>query len=356
MKKANTAIVCLSPYSGGMETDVIKLAKTLSSYIKITIVAKENHFIANSKEDYLGLKHIELETISFQKSFSFSIISKMRRIIKNKKIKNVIFFGASELKSLYFSFLGNDINLIIRHGTTKKSSKKDIFHKLIYSGVNYHIAISNHILKNIRNIIPYKNEKQLKLIYPSIKLGENNAEDNEVLTIVHVGRIIAGKGQLDAIKACDVLYKEKRDFVFYLVGALDKNYEKEFLDAYNQLPYKNNIKLVGYTTDVNVYLEKANLFIFPSDFEGFGNAFVEALAYGIYCISYRNTTFIEFNELNLYFGLAENKNIDDLRYKIVEYLKNNKSIEKKKLLNNKEIINKLFSKDKEVSSYLEILK
>ena len=105
-----TAIICLSPNSGGMELDAIKLAKKLSPYMHITIIAKENHFIANSNADYVGCNGIELETIPFIFSLSPSIIFRVRRIIQEKGIKNIIFFGASELKSLYFSFLGHLIS------------------------------------------------------------------------------------------------------------------------------------------------------------------------------------------------------------------------------------------------------
>jgi hypothetical protein len=158
-RKSSTAIICLSPNAGGMEIDTIKLAKKLSPYMPITIIAKEGHFIANSKNDFLEYNQISLETVSFFCSLSLSIILKVRQIVQTKGIKNVIFFGASELKSLYFSFLGLDINLIIRHGTTKTTPKKDWFHRLIYSKVNFHISICKHLQKNVDFRRNEKNER-----------------------------------------------------------------------------------------------------------------------------------------------------------------------------------------------------
>ncbi|MEA3373149.1 MAG: lipopolysaccharide biosynthesis protein, partial [Campylobacterota bacterium] len=128
------------------------MAEKLAPYSKTVLIAKTGHFIANEvaskRDDFF------LETISFNSNLSLSIIFGARKIIKKYDIKNVIFFGASELKSLYFSFLGLDINLIIRHGTTKSTPKKDWFHRLIYSKVNYHIAICEHLANNVKEIIP----------------------------------------------------------------------------------------------------------------------------------------------------------------------------------------------------------
>jgi len=72
--KQNTAIICLSPYSGGMELDAIKLAK-------------KGAFIESKKDEFVGFNGIKLETISFKSSFSLNIILNARKIIKKYNIK-----------------------------------------------------------------------------------------------------------------------------------------------------------------------------------------------------------------------------------------------------------------------------
>ncbi|MDD2367950.1 MAG: hypothetical protein PHQ90_01530 [Sulfuricurvum sp.] len=212
--KQPTAIICLSHHSGGMEIDSIKLAKKLSAHVPITLIAKTNCFIANSKDDYAGYNNIELETISFRSSMSLSIVLGVRRIVQDKGIKNIIFFGASELKSLYFSFLGLDINLIVRHGTTKSRPKKDWFHRLIYSNVNTHISICKHLQKNVEHIIPFGKQTKSVMIYPSLELSKIEKAPHDTLTLIHVGRIAKGKGQADAIQACEILHKKRDRFYF----------------------------------------------------------------------------------------------------------------------------------------------
>lgn len=354
INKQPTAIICLSHHSGGMEIDSIKLAKKLSPFMPITLIARTGCFIADSKDDYAGHNGIELETTSFRSSMSISIILDVRRIVQTKGIKNVIFFGASELKSLYFSFFGLNINLIVRHGTTKSKPKKDWFHRLIYSNVNYHVSICKHLQKNVEYIIPFGKNSQSILIYPSLGIKAVKEIPHDKLALLHVGRIADGKGQADAIEACRILYDHDIDFVFYLVGGFDEKYKSQFMAQYNTLPYKENIVLTGFTNNVQEYYAKADIFLFPSHGEGFGNAFVEALEYGLVCITYANTSFIEFKEMGLYFHLANNKEINDLSSKLLNICKNFKN-EKELSQANVSFVNNVFSINREVQQYLEIL-
>ena len=321
--KGNTAVICLSPYHGGMELDALRIAKLLSDISDVTLVAKQG--------SPLDIKHhvdaiatgIKFETIHFNNFFSPSIISNARRIVKDNRIKNVIFFGASEMRSLYFAFLGLDINLIIRHGTTKSTPKMDIFHRLIYSKVNWHVAICEHLKSNIKKIIPMGKNTQIKVIYSSLRhipdsIPVRNPADSKPLQLLYIGRIADGKGLVDAIKACDVLYQNGTEFVFTCVGNIDPNFQVNFTNTLYSVPYSEHIKLPGFSSEIDRFLKSADIFIFPSKGEGLSNSFIEALSYGLTCISYDNTSFPELKKLGFNFFLAKDKNLDDLKIKLQE--------------------------------------
>ncbi len=353
IKNDYIGIICLSSNFGGMELVTIKLAKKLFPYRKIVLIIKEEGFIHKNFNKYFSLSDkIDLETIKFKSTLSFNIILKARDIVKKYNIRNVIFFGASELKSLYFSFLGLDINLIVRHGTTKSTPKKDWFHKLIYSRINYHVCISKHIQKNIEYIIPFGKYTKSILIYPSIEIPNFKKRKNEKLTLIHTGRISQGKGQTDAIKACSILVENNIDFIFYVVGGFEKDYEKEFLDFYNNLDYKDKIILAGFSNEIEKYLEKSDIFIFPSYGEGFGNSFVEALSFKLKCVSYANTSFFEFKKIGFDFEMVENKNIDNLKQSLLKIVKDEIKFDFEK---NIELIKNIFYENQEVKKYLEII-
>jgi len=357
---SNTAIICLSPTNGGMEMDSFQLAKMLSAYTNITMIAKTKSAIETKHKDEALSLGINFETISFSKNVSFSIIFGVRKIIKENNIKNVVFFGASELKSLYFSFFNLDINLLIKHGTTKSSSKKDFIHKLIYSNVNYHIAICEHIARNVKEIIPFGKNTQLKTIYSSLRnMPENIRKPKKCsgrqIVLLHVARIADGKGQIDAIKACNILYEQNIDFIFYLIGDIDPNYEKEFTNFIKDIPYKNSIKLEGFKTSVDEYYRKSDIFIFPSKGEGLSNSFIEALSYGLACISYDNTSFPELQDLGFNFQLADNQDIESLTKTLkttVEYIENNEI----PLVENTNLAKRLFTTEREIADFIEILR
>ena len=357
--KSNTAIICLSPYHGGMEIDAYKMAKMLSKFLNLTLILKEESFIEKKYKAELKKIGVNVETINFRKNFSCSIITNTRKIIQKNNIKNVIFFGASELKSLYFSFIGLNINLLIRHGTTKGTSKKDFFHKLIYAKVNYHIAISNHLAKNVKKIIPFGKNTQIVTIYPSLNLTPNipktkKVDINRTITLLHVGRIVDGKGQIDAVKACKVLHDDDKDFTLYLVGEIEENYGEKLISYINSLPYKNSIKIKPFTFDISSYYKKSDIFIFPSKGEGFGNVFMEALSYGLVCVAYNNSTFPEFKKQGFDLLLAQDQNIKSLMdylHEALKYIEN----EHFPIVNNIQLSKKLFNSEREAREIMDIL-
>jgi glycosyltransferase involved in cell wall biosynthesis len=351
--KHPTAIICLSPNNGGMEIDSIKLTKKLSPYTKIVLIAKKGSYIASQSFD--STSNILLEPVSFKTNFSFNIIFTVRKLIEQYKIKNIIFFGASELRSLYFSFINLNINLIIRHGTTKSKQKQDLFHKIIYSQVKYHVSICKHLENNVKYIIPFHKRSKSKLIYSSLDNKHINFKiKHDKLSLLHVGRIANAKGQFDAIKACEIFIKQNIDFELNLVGGFEQEYQKEFMNFYNNCPYKNKINLIGFTTAVDKYYTQADIFLFPSHGEGLSNAFLEALSYNLICISYNNTSFPELKELGFHFYMAQNKNIINLQKILLNVASN---INQELLLSQKNttVIKNFFSIQREVAQYLEIL-
>jgi glycosyltransferase involved in cell wall biosynthesis len=319
--KSPTAVICLSPYAGGMEIDSIKMAEKLAPHCQALLIAKADHFIA--KEYANKERAFDLETINFSSNLSFSIIFGVRKLVKRYGIKNVIFFGASELKSLYFSFLGMDINLIIRHGTTKSTPKKDWFHRLIYSKVNYHVAICQHLANNVKKIIPFGKSTKLKVIYPSLNLYPDTTIDfsekpHIPLQILHVGRIAPGKGQITAIKACKILHEHNIDFHLTFVGGFHDDYQKSFNNFLSSIPYKDKITLAGHQNDLESFYLQSDIFLFPSDGEGLSNAFIEALAFGLACIAYDNTSFPELLDLGFTFDMVQNGSVESLSHTLLE--------------------------------------
>ncbi|WP_152021075.1 glycosyltransferase [Aliarcobacter butzleri] len=354
--KQKTAIICLSRVNGGMELASVKLARLLSQDVEVEFIARDNSYIANRKEHFENYD-INLHIINFSSNFSFKLIFNVRKILKNSNIKNVIFLGASEMKSLYFATLGLNINFIIRQGSKKTTSKKDIFHKLFYSNVNYFVGNCEYMKKNIIEILPIPEKASVKRIYSSLKLEENIDFKplNNHVDLVHVGRVHKGKGQFEAIKACEILKNNNTNFTIKFLGDIqDKDYLETMKNYLKNSSLKDNVEFVGYTSNVKEYLQKSDIFIFPSLGEGMSNAIIESLGFGLIPIIYDDTSSSEFKDLGFHIHLTKENNIKNLQ-EILLNVVNNFEEEKDKAKENHQKALNIFAPQREKIEYLNLL-
>jgi glycosyltransferase involved in cell wall biosynthesis len=354
--KQNTAVICLSPINGGMELASIKIARLLSKDVNISFIAKSGGYISTQKQIF-DSSDIKLYTVSFLSNFSFSLIFNIRNILIKNNINNVIFLGASEMKSLYFAALGLNVNFIVRQGTTKSTPKKDFFHRLIYSNVSYFVGNSEYIVKNIWKILPVSNNAVVKKIYASVQLDEkiNYKNYDDCLDLIHVGRITKGKGQLEAVKACSILKENNINFRLRLIGSVhDKDYFNVINEYLNKCDYKANIEFIGFCSNVKEYYEKSDIFIFPTYGEGMSNAIIEAISFGLIPIIYNNTSTPEFKDLGFYIHLTEQNDMENLRKNLINVASDIYN-EKLKAQSNHNKALEVFSINREKNEYMGIL-
>jgi len=358
INKYPTAVICLSHHTGGMELAATKLAKVLSNYIDITYIIKENTFIHNECKNNPDYQELYYETINFSTTLlSPGIIFGVREIIKKNSIKNVIFVGASEMKSLHFAFLGLDINLIVRHGTIKSHPKKDWFHRLVYSNVNTHVAISKYMSGNVKKIIPFGKGTQLKVIVPSLanSLSELEPTKSEKLRILHAGRVTSGKGIDKAILACDILHKNKIDFTFDNYGPADKKYADTLNELLSSIEYKEHIHINGFTDKIYDEYMKHDIFLFPTPDEGYGNVMMEAISHGIIVLAFDNTAISNFGEMGFHIHLVEDQNLSALQERLL-FIAQNLESEKEKARENRKKAKEVFAPQREAMEYIELLR
>jgi glycosyltransferase involved in cell wall biosynthesis len=318
-----TAVMCFSDDAGGMVRSALRLAEILArAGVDVTLVCKSSTFAERMYRQ--GEYCFACETINFSsRTFSPVMLFRARSILKSRKISNVIFLGASEMKTLFLSFSGLELNVVVWHGTTKSNPKRDLLHRLVYACVDYHVAISDHLLRNVQTIVPVNDSVRFVLIRPSFDLEPNstlarNVEDEKFLRIVHVGRVAEGKGQIDAVSACARLYENGVPFRLDIVGAAAYGdaYAKSLYETVEDADYRDSVSINGYVEDVAAFMKAADIFLFPSLGEGMPGVFIEALHYGLVCVAYDNTVFPEFAAMGFHVNLASNGDVDDLADKL----------------------------------------
>ncbi|GHA30281.1 capsular polysaccharide biosynthesis protein [Salinimicrobium marinum] len=98
-------------------------------------------------------------------------------------------------------------------------------------------------------------------------------ENKKVL--LNVSRLIERKGQLDMVNAMPAILKKFPDTVLLIAG--HGVYEEKLNKRAKEVGLENKIKVLGRRPDVPQLLAIADLFVYPSYFEGLPGALIEAM-------------------------------------------------------------------------------
>jgi glycosyltransferase involved in cell wall biosynthesis len=177
------------------------------------------------------------------------------------------------------------ITLITTEHSTINKRRKTIYGKLVDTHIFRHykhiICISKAVSKSLTDWLPSINNK-LITIENGINLDYfiNNPLPNQLTskpTVISVGRLHRLKNYKSAIKACYLLNDLK--FRYIILGSGREKFDLDNLIL--SLNLENKITLLGFQHDVPTYLQKSNIFLMPSLWEGFGLSAVEAMASGL---------------------------------------------------------------------------
>ena len=160
------------------------------------------------------------------------------------------------------------------HATAGYSLKAE---KLLGFATNAYTAVSEeaaHYSKNTLGI------KKIITINNGIDFDRysNDTQRNGKI-ILSVGRIVLEKGYVNIVTEMNEFLKKKTDFYWYIVG--ETSQDPDYFNRLNNLiddKVKERIIFTGAVTAPEEYYKKASLFLLPSEYEGFGIAFIEAVA------------------------------------------------------------------------------
>ena len=140
------------------------------------------------------------------------------------------------------------------------------------------------ISKNKVHIIPYAIEidnytfnSDLRESYRT-KLGLKSDD----YVIVHVGRFAYQKNHDFLLEVFKSISEEHENTILLLVGIGEL--EEQIRSRVYQYKLDNKVLFLGKRDDVNCIMQAADIFAFPSRFEGFGIVLIEAQAAGLKCI------------------------------------------------------------------------
>ena len=116
-----------------------------------------------------------------------------------------------------------------------------------------------------------------------------NSQDSEEIsslrnkTIVYVGRLSHEKGVMRLLRIWKRISSKLDDYTLRIYG--DGNMRGE-METYIHSQQLSRIELMGFSSDLKGIYTNADLCLMTSDTEGFGMVLIEAMYYGVPCISF----------------------------------------------------------------------
>lgn len=235
--------------------------------------------------------------------------------------------------------------------------------KIIYRNLicDRFIAISESVKADI--IKAGAKSDKIIVVYNAIdfnRINDKNVErrmfDKNNIVIGNIARFHpAIKGQDILYEAMGILIKKYPTIKCYFAGASDQEHLKEYLairkKAKNEYP--NSVFFVGNVNDVALFLNKVDVFVLPSRFEGFGLSLVEAMSMGIPCIASKIAgpeEVMEYGKRGCLFESGNAKKLAD----VIDFVIQNYSQEKKIAEENSQYVKTKYNIDRMTQQLLEI--
>ena len=303
------------------------------------------------------LERSGVKIISLKKKYLFDFIN-FFQIIKNlNKIKADVLhchLGGDVYGPLASYFIKKPKIISTEHNINISEKRLANFLKRLSVGrIDKILAVSKAVKRDAIKRYNIKKQK-IDIVYNGVDLNYYNLKTkkrpkNEPIILGSMGRLNKQKGHSDLIKACSLLKNQNYILEIAGEGHLKESLEKQI----KSLNLENKVTLVGKVNSQN-WLNKIDIFIMPSLWEGLGLAVLEAAASKKPIIASSVDGILEILDNKNSF-LYENKNLDQLTKNIDFLLTNlNSQVVQEKIELAYSLVKSKFSLNKMIENYQTI--
>lgn len=290
MNKPKIAFVIGSLRSGGAERVITTLANALISDMDVRILTfkevipfyelhPEVKVIAYAK-DYPKPKHL-IQSIGL----NLKLLRFLSQYFKSENIQLAIGFitMSNILTTLAARKAGIPSVISERNNPKFESTAKfwKMMRKYVYKKASILVVQTEAVKQVYKPLMPIQKIKVIpNPVSESLSIRRSEIEDRKQI-ILNVGRLTWQKNQKLLIRAFSSLAPKGWKLLIVGKGKLEADLRSEILKS----PMSESIEIRPPSSNIHEVYNQASIFAFPSRFEGFPNALLEALHFGIPAIS-----------------------------------------------------------------------
>ncbi len=333
---------------GGVEKNLFIISNYLSKkFDEIFLITSSKKFKSkfNKKVKFITPKKKISEDLNLRFKYLLCLYLLLKFIIKNKN--SLVLSFQANIYCILICKLFN-IKVITRSNSSPSGWYHNFIKKFIYKKI---VSFANLV---IVNSIEFKKEMKREFdinstcIYNPLnkkeilekskkKIKINFFKQKNTLKIINVGRLVEQKNHAILLQSINYLKKYNLNLKVLIIG---RGVEKEKLVKFiKENNLKKVIKIINFRNNPYPYINKSDLFILTSKYEGLPNVLLEAAVLKKFIISSDCPTGPKEILLNGKGGfLFKEGNCKDLSNKILKFAKNKKNLKPKINYNYKNLI------------------
>lgn len=148
------------------------------------------------------------------------------------------------------------------------------------------VALSPEVQQTVVSFYGMK-EEQVPVIYNGVDLSRclEKTDYESCDTLIHVGRFNEQKNHQGLLRAFQMILKRNPQCILKLLGDGELRPAMEHLAA--ELGIAGNVQFLGSQSNVYPYLQEADIFLLPSNYEGMPMTIIEAMGTGLPVVASR---------------------------------------------------------------------
>ena len=236
--------------------------------------------------DRLDKKGVRIEYLDKKPGFDASVFIKLVHLFKKEKpdvVHTHIYASKYALPAAAIAGVKKKIHTVHSMAQKEQGSLGKKVNTFLYRHCGVvPVALSSEVKKSIGEVYGLQ-ESIIPVVYNGIDLSKcirkNDYEANGVFTIVHVGRFMKVKNHKTLIRAFARFAEKKESIRLQLLG--EGELLDEMKDYAEKLKVADKVEFLGLQSNVYPYLNKADVFCLPSEYEGVPMTLIEAMGTGL---------------------------------------------------------------------------